>query len=66
MRANICHEPSIASIITERQGSVKTIPKADRAASHVSAIAIPTIAFAKAGASFTPSPKMPVGLCGPR
>lgn len=48
----------MASIITERPGCVKTMAAADRAASHASATATPTFAFAKAGASLTPSPNM--------
>jgi hypothetical protein len=43
-------------MITERPGSVKTIAAAERAASHASATATPTLALDKAGASFTPSP----------
>ncbi len=46
----------MASIITERPGSVRTIAAAARAASHASETATPTFAFAKAGASLTPSP----------
>ena len=58
MRAKICREPRMASIITESPGSVRTIAEADRAASHASATATPTFAFDKAGASLTPSPKV--------
>lgn len=48
----------MASMITERPGSVNTIAEADRAASHASATATPTFALARAGASLTPSPNV--------
>ncbi|KAI7860624.1 hypothetical protein BDC45DRAFT_492406 [Circinella umbellata] len=50
----------MASTMTERPGSVKTISAAERAASEASATATPTLAFERAGASLTPSPVIAV------
>lgn len=55
IRAKICREPHRASMMIDRPGSVRTIVAADRAASHASETATPTLAPARAGASWTPS-----------
>mmetsp|Transcript_8555 Transcript_8555/g.14701 ORF Transcript_8555/g.14701 Transcript_8555/m.14701 type:complete len:238 (+) Transcript_8555:2074-2787(+) len=59
MRWKILRAPITAVTMVDRPGSVRTMSAAPRAASVAPCTAIPTSAFFRAGASFTPSPVMP-------
>ena len=59
MRWKILRLSSMALMITDSPGVKSTMSAAARAASVAPETAMPTSAFFRAGASFTPSPVMP-------